>query len=124
MRPQDYCLTLDGKEHQLKAAVVAVANTAYFGAGMAICPEADSTDGLLDICVVGQVSRLELLRSFTQIRTGSHVDHPKVSMFQATEAAIKGDGPARGDGETLSDLPLTLRSDPGALLVAGVRLGS
>lgn len=124
MRPQDYCLTLDGKEHQLKAAVVAVANTAYFGAGMAICPEADSTDGLLDICVVGQVSRLELLRSFTQIRTGSHVDHPKVSMFQATEVTIKGDGPARGDGETLSELPLTLRSDPGALLVAGVVLGS
>jgi diacylglycerol kinase (ATP) len=124
MQPQDYCLTLDGQAHQIKAAVVAVANTAFFGAGMAICPNADPTDGVLDICVVGDVGRLGLLRSFTKIRSGSHVGHPKVTMFRATEVSVQGAGPARGDGETLSELPLTLRSDPGALLVAGVGLRS
>ena len=119
MRPQPYRLVLDGEARDLHAAVVVVANTAYFGAGMAICPDADPTDGLLDVCVVGDAGRVELLRSFRLVNSGRHVGHPKVSMFRAGEVTVEGVGPIRADGEPLGALPVTLRPDRGALLVAG-----
>ena len=119
MAPAYYRLVLDGEVLEIEAAAIVVANTAYFGGGMRICPEADPTDGLLDVCVIGDLGRLELLRSLQQVRTGSHVDHPKVGMYQAGVVSVEGVGTVRADGEQLGDLPVVLRADPGALLVAG-----
>ena len=119
MRPADYRLVLDGEVHDVRAAVVVVANTRYFGAGMDICPDADPTDAMLDICIVGDASRLELLRSFQKVKTGTHVEHPKVAMHRATEVVIEGVGEIRADGEAFGELPVSLRATPGALMVAG-----
>lgn len=104
------------------AAVVVVANTGLFGGGMRICPQARPDDGLLDICLVGDVGRLELLRAFPKVRTGAHVDHPKVTMLQATEVqveALDADPTVRADGESFGSLPITIAVQSGALLVAG-----
>ena len=119
MRPADYRLVLAGEVHAVRAAVVVVANTRYFGAGMDICPDADPTDAMLDICIVGDASRLELLRSFQKVKTGTHVEHPKVAMHRATEVVIEGVGEIRADGEAFGELPVSLRATPGALMVAG-----
>ena len=122
MRPGRYRLTLDGEVVELTAAVVVVANTAFFGGGMRICPDADPTDGLLDVCVVGEVGRLSLLRSFAKVRTGAHVDHPGVSMFRAAAVAITAldaQPGLRADGEPFGSLPCELVAQPGAIRVAG-----
>lgn len=128
MVPSNYRLTLDGEATDLTAAVIVVANTAWFGGGMEICPEADPTDGLMDICVVGDVSRIELLQSFRLVDTGAHVHHPKVSMFRAAEVSLEllDAGPTadlRADGELLGCLsarePVVVRADRTSLLVAG-----
>jgi len=124
MRPGRYRLTLDGEVVDLAAAVVVVANTAFFGGGMRICPDADPTDGLLDVCVVGEVSRLSLLRSFAKVRTGAHLDHPDVSMFRAATVGIEpldAEPGLRADGEPFGSLPCTLTARPGAVWVAGAR---
>ena len=119
MAPAHYRLVLDGEALEIGAAAIVVANTAYFGGGMRICPEADPTDGVIDVCVIGDLGRLDLLRSLQQVRTGRHVDHPKVAMYRAGVVGVEGVGPVRADGEPLGDLPVVLRADPGALLVAG-----
>jgi diacylglycerol kinase (ATP) len=128
MVPSTYRLTLDGTATDLTAAVIVVANTAWFGGGMEICPGADPTDGLMNICVVGDVSRIELLQSFRQVDTGAHVNHPKVSMFKAAEVLLElldagPPGDLRADGEPLGTLsagtPISLRADKTRLLVAG-----
>jgi diacylglycerol kinase (ATP) len=119
MTPAHYRLVLDGEALEIGAAAIVVANTAYFGGGMRICPEADPTDGLIDVCVIGDLGRLDLLRSLQQVRTGRHVDHPKVAMYRAGVVGVEGVGTIRADGEPLGDLPVVLRADPGALLVAG-----
>ena len=122
MRPGLYRLTLDGEVVELTAAVVVVANTAFFGGGMRICPDADPTDGLLDVCIVGEVGRLSLLRSFAKVRTGAHLDHPDVSMFRAASVGIEAldARPAlRADGEAFGSLPCDLAAVPGAIRVAG-----
>jgi diacylglycerol kinase (ATP) len=122
MRPGRYRLTLDGEVVELTAAVVVVANTAFFGGGMRICPDADPTDGLLDVCVVGEVGRLSLLRSFAKVRTGAHLDHPDVSMFRAAAVgivALDARPGLRADGEPFGSLPCDLVASPGAIQVAG-----
>ena len=123
MRPTTYRLAFDGEAHDVRAAVVVVANTRFFGAGMDICPDADPADGLLDVCIVGDVGRLELLRSFQKVQTGRHVGHPKVTMLRASEVVLAGNGPVRADGEPFGELdphrPCAMRAAPGALRLAG-----
>jgi diacylglycerol kinase (ATP) len=112
-------LVIDGVEHTMPVAMIAIANTAYFGGGMAICPQADPTDGLLDVCIVGQVGRLELLRWFPRVFKGTHVDHPAVQMHKVrTLSVLDGFTDTRGDGEAVGPVPRTFRAVPGALRVA------
>ena len=119
MSPAIYGLRLDGESFEVTAAAVVVANSAYFGGGMKICPDASTSDGLLDVCVIGDVGKLDLLRSFLKVRTGDHVDHPKVSIFKASEIEITGTGIIRGDGEQLSELPVKIQIQRGVINVAG-----
>ena len=71
-------ITVDGTAHAHDAVMIAVANTAWFGGGMHICPDADPDDGLLDVTVVDGVGRIELLWFFNRVFKGTHLDHPKV----------------------------------------------
>ena len=122
MRPGLFRLVLDGEEREERAAVLVVANTGLFGGGMRICPDAVPDDGLLDVCLVGDVGRLDLLRSFGKVRTGAHLDHPDVSVHQAAEVrieAVDADPLVRADGEPFGSMPCTLAARPGALWVAG-----
>jgi diacylglycerol kinase (ATP) len=119
MSPAIYRLKLDGKSFEVVAAAVVVANSAYFGGGMKICPDASTSDGLLDVCVIGDVGKFDLLRSFLKVRTGDHVDHPKVSIFKASEIEITGTGIIRGDGEQLGELPAKIQIQRDAINIAG-----
>lgn len=124
MSPSSYELKLDGESFFIEAAAVVVANSSYFGGGMKICPDADPSDGLLDVCVIGNVGKFDLLRSFLKVRTGDHVDHPKVSIFKASEIELKGSGIVRGDGEQVGDLPMKFAVEKSILNVAGGNSGA
>lgn len=118
LRPRDYRLTLDGVAHDLRGVLVAVGNTDSYGGALRICPAADPTDGLLDVTVVGPVSRSQLMRVKPRLYSGTHVDHPLVSVYRAAEVRIEAPGiTAYADGERLGPLPLTLTCVPGALTV-------
>ena len=119
MSPASYKLKLNSESLEIKAAAVIVANSAYFGGGMKICPDAETSDGLLDVCIIGDVGKFDLLRSFLKVRTGDHVDHPKVSIYKASEIEITGTGIIRGDGEQLGELPAKITLQRGAIKVAG-----
>lgn len=127
MRPGRFRLTLSGGSDggavlEPRAAVVVVANIGLFGGGMRICPDARPDDGLLDVCLVGDVGRLALLRAFPKVRTGAHLDHPDVTTYRVAEVrleAIDASPTVRADGEAFGTTPCTLTARPGALLVAG-----
>ena len=119
MSPSTYKIKLDGNNFETKAAAVIVANSAFFGGGMKICPDASTSDGLLDVCIIGDVGKFDLLRSFLKVRTGDHVDHPKVYVYEASEIEIAGTGIIRGDGEQLGELPTKIVVQRGAINVAG-----
>lgn len=88
---------------------------------MRICPGADLTDGLFDVTVVGDCTRATLLRVFPRVYKGTHVDHPKVSVYRAAKVEISAPGiSGYADGEPLGALPLLVRCIRGAVRVVGL----
>jgi diacylglycerol kinase (ATP) len=88
---------------------------------MAICPDADPTDGLLDVAVVARLGRLRLLRFFPTVYQGKHRTNPSVTFHRATKVTLRGGGPVRADGEVLGPMPITMEAVPRALYVAGAK---
>jgi diacylglycerol kinase (ATP) len=117
-RPLPFTLDLDGAVLETEAMLVAVGNAPTYGGGMRITPAAIVDDGLLDVTVVGPVSRTTLVRIFPRIYRGTHVDHPAVSVHQVRCISLASPGQvAYADGERLGPLPVTAQIAAGALSV-------
>jgi diacylglycerol kinase (ATP) len=99
--------------------LVAVGNTPSYASGMRITPEASIADGLLDVCVVGDVTRPDFLRTFPRVFTGTHVRHPKVRTLRAHEVELDAGQPLDlwASGEHVGPLPARLEAVAGALTV-------
>lgn len=108
----------NAREDGLAVLLVAFANGAYYGGGMRIAPDARSDDGALDLCIVGDISRLEAMRQLPSLYRGRHVDHPAVRMRRAAAFELEGDAPVHLDGEPFGRLPISVRAIPEAILVA------
>ncbi|MEU5846982.1 diacylglycerol/lipid kinase family protein [Saccharopolyspora shandongensis] len=121
LRPMPLRVETDAGTAELIATLVAVGNTACYGGGIPVCPDADAADGLLDLTVVGEVTRRDLVRILPSLRTGRHVEHPAVLTLRAQRVRLGGENGwmAYADGEPQARLPLSMRCVPGALTVVG-----
>lgn len=101
-----------------RANTVVIANGQYFGFNMNVAPRASPSDGLLDVQVFTgpKTSALGLLPKVTR---GRHLAHPLVHRFRSGEATIVTERPwpIEVDGDYLGETPVTVRLDPGALLL-------
>lgn len=113
-------LVLDGMTSRRRVLFIAIANGEYYGGGMRIAPGATTDDGLLDICIVGDITRLTALRQLPNLYRGTHVAHARVELVQARSLSIDGDARTlvHLDGEPFGTLPLTIELHRGRLLVA------
>lgn len=119
-RPAKLTVTCDGVEHTFSSAwLAAVNNVTTYGGGLAICPEAMPDDGLLDICIVHDCSRLKLLLLFPTVLFGKHTGLSFVTMLRGQQISVHSSLPrlALGDGEHIASTPLTVSAVPGAMKV-------
>ena len=88
--------------------LAAFANASRYGGGMQIAPRARLDDGLLDICLVRQLSRLRLLGLFPSVYFGRHLRHKPVEYFQASRLQIETEKPldVYADGEYVCQTPI------------------
>ena len=79
-------------------------------------------DGWLDICIVGDISRLTAIRELPNLYRGTHVRNPAVSVHRARQVEISGEGTTNVhlDGEPFGTLRLRVEIRPGSLEVAVV----
>lgn len=98
----------------------AFANGPFYGGGMQICPDACLDDGLLDVCLVGNLSRLAALKELPGIYRATHVKHPKVTMARVRSMRIEAQPGVKVhlDGEPFGELPIELSVQPGAIELA------
>ena len=100
-------INVDGEMIQEKVCTVLVSNGKYGGGGMFAAPEADLSDGLLDVLIIGDLSKPDLLWSLPRVYRGTHLTHPKVTLKKAREIEIRSDDSVflQADGELLGGLP-------------------
>jgi diacylglycerol kinase (ATP) len=77
------------------------------------------SDGLFDIVLVGNASRIEFLRAFPSVFSGSHLQHPKVKLFRSRHVVIRSGSalPVLADGEEIGETPVEFEIAPAALSV-------
>jgi diacylglycerol kinase (ATP) len=116
--PRPYTLELDGRVLRLEAMLVAVGNGPSFGGGLRITHGAEIDDGLLDVVVIGPMSRAGLVRTYPRLYSGSHTRHPAYQHHRVREVTVAAPGiVAYADGERVGALPLTVEAVPGGLTV-------
>jgi diacylglycerol kinase (ATP) len=118
LRLLPFRLTFDGRELDTELTLAAFGNTRSYGGGMLICPNADHTDGLLDVTMVASASRTRLIRLFPTVFKGTHVDLDEVRTERARTITVDSPGiNAYADGEYACSLPVEVSAVPGALRI-------
>jgi diacylglycerol kinase (ATP) len=119
--PRDFRITVDDDVHDVRAWMVAVGNSRAYAGGMRIVPDARMDDGLLDVCVIGDISRAQFVRHFPKVFRGTHLSVPGIASYRG--ARVRVETPGRddmevwADGERVGPLPAAMEPKPGALRV-------
>ena len=106
-----FSLSTGGQTKRFTGYTVALANNGYYGAGMHLAPEADISDGLLDLVTVTGTSRLRFLTHLPKVFSGSHVEMEEVDCFKVREVEVSASRPfvVYADGDPLTRLPTVFR---------------
>ena len=109
----------DGEQRTVKGYAVAACNSGVFGGGMALAPEASMEDGLLDVVLTLDSSKLNYLRGIPKVFKGTHLEDPATELFRARQLRVDAERPFRiyADGDPIGHTPATIRAVPGALRV-------
>ena len=86
---------------------VVVANGTYHGGAMKLAPDARPDDGVFDVVLIGDVSKLDFLTTAPKLYTGRHIGHPKVEVLRGAEVGVDAPMllPLETDGEVLGTTP-------------------
>jgi diacylglycerol kinase (ATP) len=105
--PFEVEISIDDEIFTERVMMVTVANGRFYGGGMKIAPEAKMDDGVLDICIVQEISKLELLWQFPKVFRGTHIFHPRVLMRTGKKIKLVSDENRSifADGEYVGNLP-------------------
>jgi diacylglycerol kinase (ATP) len=119
-RPTRFKVSFDERRSRPYQAVqVSVCNTPYYGARLQFAPGALMDDGLLDVLIYKNFSKLEYLRHAFSISQGRRALLPKVIRRKAKSIRITADTPVEvhADGVAQGITPATVEVVPGALQV-------
>ena len=119
LRMLPFRMVLDGtREIDADITLAAFGNTRSYGGGLLICPDADPTDGLLDITMAHSASRTKLVRLFPTVMKGTHVNLDEVSTARAKSIHVECPGiNVYADGDFACALPAEISAVPAALQI-------
>ncbi|WP_313676638.1 diacylglycerol kinase [Mycolicibacterium sp.] len=119
LRPLPFRLMFDGgPEIVTDLTLAAFGNTRSYGGGMLICPNADHSDGLLDVTMVRTGSRSTLIRLFPTVFKGTHIELDEVTTRRARTVTVDSPGiNAYADGDYVCPLPAEISAVPAALRI-------
>jgi diacylglycerol kinase (ATP) len=111
----------DGQRVTGSAISVLIANAKYAAGGMKVAPMAEINDGVLDVAIIGDLGKFELVRQVPNVYRGKHVTHPKFTHLPVRSVRVETNVPAQVqlDGELHGTSPVTFSVEPGALTLAG-----
>ena len=118
-RPKVF-LTLDEESKvEVETMLVMVSNTPVFGKNFLVAPGASLQDGLLDISVYPDFSKVELIRYYAAVMDEGYSGDGKVEHYQAHKLKVKASPKldVMADGVALGKGTVTIKIRPNALRV-------
>jgi YegS/Rv2252/BmrU family lipid kinase len=93
------------------------ANTSSYGGAIKIAPHAVPTDGMLDLCLIENISRWRSLTLLARVLAGKHVALPEVHFGKMKTLTMDSDEPIEmwADGERVATTPATITVMPNAI---------
>jgi YegS/Rv2252/BmrU family lipid kinase len=118
-KPAKFDVTVDGTRHEFSGYSVAVGNSKAYGGGMYALPDAELDDGLLDLMLVADTSKLRYAASLPKVFKGAHGDVEAVSFLRGSRIDLAADRPFTiyADGDAIGELPATVSISPRSLNV-------
>ena len=113
-KPIEYEIIYDGNLLRTEAMLVAIGNGKSYGGGMNVCPQAQLHDGLFDIVYLEPVTKIEFIKVFPKVYSGSHLSHPAVKTMRAEKVSISARAVAYADGERIGPAPISAQCVKGA----------
>jgi diacylglycerol kinase (ATP) len=112
-------VTVDDESRRARMHDVIVANGAYLGGGMKICPDAAPDDGVFDVLLIGDLTKRDLLLTLPKTFRGTHLPHPKAELLRGASVTVDAPEPLpiELDGEQPGTTPARFELVPRALRV-------
>lgn len=116
-RAKKFFIKYNGISRTLEAMFCVAGNMPTYGGGMKIVPEADPSDGILDICVIKKMSKIHFIKTFPSVFEGNHINDPFVECFKTKSFEIDSEYnfSVFADGEYICKLPARYDVAPRAL---------
>jgi diacylglycerol kinase (ATP) len=119
-RPVRMKISLDGhKERIYRALQITVCNAPYYGVHFQVAPGIVMDDGLLDVLIYQNFSKLKFLRHGVSISQGRRIFEPGITRYKAKTLRITADNPVtvHVDGVVYGQTPALISAIAGALRV-------
>jgi diacylglycerol kinase (ATP) len=103
-------LELDGERIEQRLLMLSVANGRRYAGGFYVTPQAEADDGQFDLCIVNQLSRLQILRLIPKFMNGTQASDSHVKMRRARHVVVHCDEgyAVHADGEIFATSAQTL----------------
>lgn len=124
-RKETAVIEIDGRKSTARVFSINVGNGRYCGGGMRQTPDALPDDGLLDITVIKDMGRIEIIRNLKLLYDGTILSHPKVDGYRSTNLKVNSEAVlyAEADGESLGHTPVEFGIIPSAInIVYGTKI--
>ncbi len=104
-------LSFNGKVYDEKFTFILGSMTKFTGSSMKMGPKAKLDDGLIDISIVRNATRKQMLNLFPKIFTGDHINSDILEYVQVDSYSIIPDehDPLNLDGETIGSTPINVK---------------
>jgi diacylglycerol kinase (ATP) len=94
---------LDAGERRGRMHDVILANGMWHAGGMKLAPDARPDDGLFDVVLIGDVTKLDFVTTSPKLYGGGHVGHPRIEVIRSAAVSV----------DAATPLPLELDGEPG-----------
>jgi diacylglycerol kinase (ATP) len=110
-------IIVDGEKHTADVFSINVGNGRYCGGGMRQTPGAMPDDGLLDVTIIKDVGKFEIIRSLKILYDGTILSHPKIDGYRCKNLKVSSASVlwAEADGESLGHTPAEFSIIPAAI---------
>ncbi len=110
MKKKRLVLRMGDKVINEDALLFLALNTVYTGKGMKMAPDADFSDGLIDIIMFKSATKLQVVSIFLKLFSGKHIFDPRVTYKQVNSFSLESEGDDLNiDGENQGHTPIDVR---------------